>query len=660
MDPNIKDQIINLIDKSQNILLMTHAKADCDGLGAMIAMYNVLQQLGKEVVASTNDPAPENLSFLPSINIVQNSISSKNFIITLDISQSPLKKIKYKLSDDKKRVNIIMTPSYGRYSKEDLNFTNEKGNFDLIITLDTGNLEHLGPIYEQNSELFFKIPIINIDHHSSNTDFGKINLVDLVASSTTEIVLSILEAMEKRYDKSFINEDIATLLLAGIITDTGSFQHANTSPSAMETAAKLLDMGARQQEIIKNIYKTKKLSTLKLWGTVLSKVQTDPIYRIVWSSINKNDLLEAGASSEESENIIDELLSNAPGTEVIILFKYNDEGYVSASMRSTTNGVDVGEICSEMGGGGHMKAAGFKRRNSNDLEKLIEDTLKKIRQYQAKRLNIHIEDIPEINESSKEIEITPDWEEETVENPVENEEKEKSEKKVQYLNFSGEFEKKTENKTVKNKERKEFKQNNFNKNKKTNPQANRQKRRMIKPRGKNENTSNNKKTLKTNNITRRRNENFRKIRKNNEKVENAFNDLAKSNEVSEINNKVNNTVVNETKQIDNIPEAIQSPSENENNTLEQNETRNKIESNEETTNPSFENNEEVNEKEEMDDSIPEATDEVVESENNATANNIEATNPSSETKEEIKTEDNSTKENSESKQENSEKNQEQI
>ena len=405
MDPNLKDQILNLIDKSQSILLLTHAKADCDGLGAMISMYLALQSLGKEVVAATNDPAPDNLSFLPSMNMVQNSIMSRNFVITLDISRTPLNKIKYKLADDKKSVNIVVTPSDGHFKADDVSFNHEAGSFDLIMTFDTGNLEHLGPLYDQNAELFFKVPVINIDHHASNTDFGQVNLVDVVAASATEVLLGLLEEMEKKYEKKLISSDIATLLLAGLITDTGSFQHANTSPHSMETAAKLLDLGARQQEIIKNIYKTKKLSTLKLWGMVLSRVENDPIYRLVWSSISKKDLEETGASSEESETIIDDLLTNAPGAELIMLFKYNDDGYVSVSMRSTTNSVDVGKICQEMGGGGHVRAAGFKRRDSNNLEQLIQDTLMKVRLYQGERLNIHPQDTKEI--ADKMIQMVP-------------------------------------------------------------------------------------------------------------------------------------------------------------------------------------------------------------------------------------------------------------
>jgi phosphoesterase RecJ-like protein len=407
MDPNTINQAINLIDKSQNILLLTHAKADCDGLGAVLATYLVLKGLGKDVTAVTNDPTPENLAFLPSISIVQNSMASaKDFIISLDTARTPLSKIKYNLEGN--RVNIIVTPKSGVFSKEDVSFAQGTSKFDLIISMDAGNLEHLGPIYDQNSELFFETPIINIDHHASNTDFGQVNMVDVVAASTTEVLYHVLKAMEKKYEKKLITEDIATLLLAGIITDTGSFQHANTSPKSMEVSAKLLDLGARQQEIIKNIYKTKKLSTLKLWGIVLSKVQVDPMHRMVWSTISKDDIQEADAEPDESEGIIDDLLSNAPGAEVIMLIKENKkEGYISVSMRSTTNAVDVGKITSEMGGGGHVRAAGYKVRDNKSFDQVVSEILEKVRQYQAKRLNIHPEDLNKKEEKPREEQAAP-------------------------------------------------------------------------------------------------------------------------------------------------------------------------------------------------------------------------------------------------------------
>lgn len=390
MDKAVYDQITNLIEKSQNILLLTHAKADCDGLGAALAGYLVFKELGKEVTIAANDPAPEYLQFLPSIDILQNSIGgSADFIISLDASKTPVGKIKYNVEDQK--VNIIITPKSGSFSENDVSFVRGERKFDLIIILDTGNLEHLGPLYDKNVEMFYNTPIVNIDHHSSNTDFGQVNLVNMTASSTTEILYEYLAYLEKKYDKKLVTDDVATLLLAGIITDTGSFQHANTSPHSMETASKLLDLGARQQEIIKNIYKTKKLSTLKLWGIILSKVQVDPVHRMVWSTISKEDLQEADADPNETEGIIDDLLTNAPGAEVIFLIKYNPE-YVSVSMRSTGSQIDVGKFCAENGGGGHARAAGFKVRDGRPFDQVVSEVVGKLRQFQAERLNIHPED----------------------------------------------------------------------------------------------------------------------------------------------------------------------------------------------------------------------------------------------------------------------------
>lgn len=444
MDSNTSEQILNLIDKSQNILLLTHAKADCDGLGAILSTYAVLNELGKNVTAVTNDPTPENLAFLPSINIVQNSLaSSKDFVITLDLTKTPLSKIKYNLEGEN-QVNIVITPKSGMFSEEDVSFNQGENKYDLIMVFDAGNLEHLGPIYDRNSEMFFETPIINIDHHASNTDFGQVNMVDVVAASTTEVLYKLLKNMEKKYDKKLITEDIATLLLAGIITDTGSFQHANTSPKSMEVSAELLDLGGRQQEIIKNIYKTKKLSTLKLWGTVLSKVQVDPIYRMVWSTISQEDLTESGAKADESEGIIDDLLSNAPGAEVIMLIKYNEEGYTSVSMRSTTNSVDVGKIASDMGGGGHVRAAGYKERGGKPFDQVISEILAQVRKYQGERLNIHPEAIAEQSKKKEETSEQPKVEqkpEQTKQKPeVESEQKPKQEEeeksgKVTYLDF---------------------------------------------------------------------------------------------------------------------------------------------------------------------------------------------------------------------------------
>jgi len=387
MEATPQQQIINLIKNKEKILIVTHRKIDGDALGSTLSLYKVLKEMGKEVTAVSADPVPEIYNFIPEIESIETSFhGSQDFIITLDCKNAEVDKLKYNLEDGK--VNIIVSPMYGTFSAENITFTKGSNQFDLIIVLDCADLEQLGTVYENNTDLFFSAPVINIDHHASNTFFGNINLVEITAASASEILLGIIQKLENVENKTFIDDDIATMLLLGIITDTNSFQNPNTTPKSFDVAANLIDLGARQQEIIQHIYKTKKLSTLKLWGQTLSKIQVDPVHRLVWSSINKNDLHETGATPDESEGIIDELMSNAPGAEVILLFKDNLNDMLGGSIRTTSAGIDASKIAQMFGGGGHLQAAGFKIKNDQDFEVQLANVLKKIKKFQAKRLNL--------------------------------------------------------------------------------------------------------------------------------------------------------------------------------------------------------------------------------------------------------------------------------
>jgi phosphoesterase RecJ-like protein len=391
MDTSLFLPITNLIEKSQNILVLCHAKPDPDALGASLSFCLAMKELGKQATVVTNEPAKESMAFLPAMNTLQYTLGgTKDFIISLDTTKKSISKIKYNAEEG--RVNIIITPKDGIFMASDVAFRAGKNQYDLIVAFDTGNVEYFGKLYENNIQLFFDTPIINIDHHASNTDYGQLNLVVPTAASTTEILYDYLLFLEKKNAKKLISPDVATLLLAGLITDTGSFQHANTSPRSLEVAAELLDLGGRQQEIIKHFFKTKKLSTLKLWGMILSKVQVDPLHRMVWSSISLEDFLSSEAEPEETEGIIDDLLTNAPGAEVIFLIKQNKD-YVSVSTRSTANGIDVGKLCAENGGGGHPRAAGFRVPGNRSFEEVVAEVVKKVREFQAKRLNIQPEDL---------------------------------------------------------------------------------------------------------------------------------------------------------------------------------------------------------------------------------------------------------------------------
>ena len=386
MNSSPLQQAVNLIQRSQKILLLSSSPPDGDSLGSALALYLFLKKYDakKEITAVCADPVPDVYQFLPKDEVIKdNFVASRDFIVTLESPKAEVKKVDYQIENNK--VNIVITPRKGNYTEKNVTFSHGVGKYDLIVVLDAGDLEQLGALYEDHIDFFFSVPVINLDHHASNTNFGQVNLVDITASSTTEILYQALKELDQ--GKGLIDEDIATALLAGIITDTGSFQNANTTPKALAVSAELVNLGARQQEIIKHVYKTKHLSTLKLWGRVLSRIKNDPTYRIVWSLISQEDLIDTESLPEETGNIIDELMTNTPGAEIILLLKEKKPGLVKGSLRTTTASCDASKIADLFGGGGHVQAAGFKVEGKS-LEEAENFIIKKIKDFQAKRLPV--------------------------------------------------------------------------------------------------------------------------------------------------------------------------------------------------------------------------------------------------------------------------------
>lgn len=358
MNDSVHAQIIPLIERSERILLCTHRKPDGDAVGSIMALSKVLNLLGKEVTATCADEIPDHFDFLPDIDQLHQSIAGgKDFVVTLDCDKTEVDRLKYHLEDNK--IHIVITPKSGHFVKENVSCHDGTGNYDLIITVDVADIPQLGKLYEDNAELFASVPVINIDHHISNTQFGKINHIDVSASSTAEMLYALVKDLEKRAGKTLITPDVATFLLSGVTTDTGSFQNANTTPRSMEVAADLMDAGANQHDVIKYLFRTKKLSTLKLWGKILTKIEVDPKHRLVWSSITQQDLLQSQAHMDEAGDIIDELLVHAPEAEMVALFK-EEPDMISVSFRSTNAQANVMEIAKSFGGGGHVQAAGVK------------------------------------------------------------------------------------------------------------------------------------------------------------------------------------------------------------------------------------------------------------------------------------------------------------
>ncbi len=379
MELSPKQQVTELIRKFNRILVVTHARPDGDALGSLLAMQLALRKLGKDVTAVVRDDVPEMLQFLPGLDGVAKDLAGgRDLVISVDTSKVPVDKLKYNTKDDK--LNVIVTPKDGRYEERDVTVRSGSYNFDLIIALDAPDLDRVGSLFEDHPDLFYETPVVNIDHHPSNDYFGAVNLVDLTATSTAETLVGVFEAL----GESLIDEDIATCLLTGLVTDTGSFQNANTTPKSLTVSAQLVASGGRQQEIVQHVYKTKPLSTLRLWGRALTRLRYDQPAKLVWSTVSKQDFEETGGTSTDAKNVIDALMSSAPDAEIILLLREGD-GKVDGSVR-TTKGVDATQVVGFWNGGGHKGAAGFEFKGT--LEEAEQQVVNQIRNWQLERMGI--------------------------------------------------------------------------------------------------------------------------------------------------------------------------------------------------------------------------------------------------------------------------------
>ena len=278
---------------------------DGDGIGAALALRSLLKKMEKEVITLSPDTTPDSkFAFLPEFEHIQTKLEiSKNFVIDVSNKRVEVEELSYKKEQD--RLSIYLKPKAGQLDSSDISFRNSNFPFDYVICVGLSSLDQLGEFYSANAELFFETPIINIDHSGANENYGQINLVKLNATSNAEIVFDLIN----EYESSLVDPNIATQLLAGIISKTNSFQHTRTTPAALNKASQLISLGGDQQEIIKQLYKTKSLGLLKLWGRVLARLKIFSDLNLALSLITPSDIEKSSANQEDIENIISQMTS---------------------------------------------------------------------------------------------------------------------------------------------------------------------------------------------------------------------------------------------------------------------------------------------------------------------------------------------------------------
>jgi len=301
----------NGLMKANKILVVSHRKPDSDTLGAALAVKIWLTKIGKTVTLACTDKPSKVFSFLPYV---------------------------------------------GEYVDEF-----ELKDFDYLVCVDCG-ASYMTNFHIKYPDLYTSgIPVLNIDHHASNDNFGTINIVDTDAPSATTIIYRFFKFIDVEMDK-----DIATCLLSGVYSDTGSFMHSNTSQEVFEIAADLISKGADFKTIVKLLFKSNTVNGLKLWGRVMEKAFKTPD-NVVVSVIKEEEYSTCDASPDQLSGVID-YLNMVPGTRFAVLLNEDRRGNVKGSFRTRLDDVDLSKVVKDFGGGGHPKASGFSMKG-----KLVED-----------------------------------------------------------------------------------------------------------------------------------------------------------------------------------------------------------------------------------------------------------------------------------------------
>src|SRR3954451_13704389 len=293
----------------ERFVVTTHENPDGDALGSLLSTKLALDQLGKDVVMVLWGDAP-----LPG-----------------EYAFMPLEQLQHRWPDD----------------------VSER----VLLAVDCANESRIA-----DPEVLGRVPLsVDIDHHHDNSRFGRINLIVADASSTGEVLRDLFRELAVE-----LTPDIAEALYIALVTDTGRFQYANTTPKALRLAAELVDAGADVHRVFQGIYESVQFAKLKLLARALERAQIYEGGRVVVSYLRRPDFTDVGAAEPYSEGIIDYLRA-VEGAEMAVLIREPprvDGPLHRVSLRASVDELDVSPIARLFGGGGHRQAAGFSSEKS--------------------------------------------------------------------------------------------------------------------------------------------------------------------------------------------------------------------------------------------------------------------------------------------------------
>lgn len=324
MAQEVMQQIAQRLQESERILIaFAHSSArkeSCDGLGSALALYRYLRAIGKQVEMVSTGFSPGRFAFLPHATEVRGNIfAPRRHTVRIRTDRAPIKEWSYGLKEG--ALELYLTPQQGAISKEDVEVHEERYGYDTVITLDAPDLPSLGSLFHEHGELFYKTPIINIDHHPENEQYGQINLIDINASSTGEIIAGLF----KQIAPHRIDPEIATHLFAAIFLKTGGFKNPTITPQTLKLAAELIGLGARREEIMQNVFRARSLASLKLWGRALAHLKFDSELKLAWSTLTLREIIDTGGDVRDLPDVIEELIFTSPEARLVALIHEETE-----------------------------------------------------------------------------------------------------------------------------------------------------------------------------------------------------------------------------------------------------------------------------------------------------------------------------------------------
>ncbi|MCL5411121.1 MAG: DHH family phosphoesterase [Patescibacteria group bacterium] len=231
---NVANQLKDLINPSKRILVVTGTNPSLDGLAAVLGLYQLLVTFKKEVVVGVGGEVPPAANILPGFEKLITSLGPHNLVISFDYVEGSIEKVSYNVEGNK--FNLVITPREGMINPDQIQYSYSGSNFDLIFVVDTPDLHQLGKLFDQM--LFSSAATVNVDHHSSNAQFGKINVVDPSSSSTSQLLVNLFKEIGINF-----YELSANCWLTGIKAATSNFSQGTTAETFEAAAACLRVIG---------------------------------------------------------------------------------------------------------------------------------------------------------------------------------------------------------------------------------------------------------------------------------------------------------------------------------------------------------------------------------------------------------------------------------